>query len=852
MCRPSWRRRSYRFEEAVVLSRKALEIDPNDVRTLSALGVQLLRTGDEAEARQVLEKSFAIDKFDKTTFNLLTMLDSLDKFDTITDGNIVFKSHPSETAVMREYVAPLAQQALATFSEKYKFTPKGPILIEMFPKHDDFAVRTVGLPGMIGALGACFGRVVTLDSPKARPPGDFNWAPTLWHELAHVMTLQLSKQRVPRWLTEGISTYEEKLGSPAWGREGELSFAAAYGLDEHMTVRELNAAFQDPEKISLAYYEASILTEHIVGKYGMDALRKLLVTYGEGLEGEAALKAGLGVDIDTLQADFDKLLAAKYGSVVRALKPPKELEPGKGDPEAIASAFPDSFQAQVALGEFLRKTGRIDEAFKVLERAAEMVPMATGPRSPRAMMAQMALERKDSARAISELEKLLRAREHRSDVGATARAGAGGHEGAGSEADIGLRAHRAARSVRRGEPFEARSPEDAGGRCAHGRPRVPRRDCRRVARSGVRAFRPCGKLSGRGRQSAGASRGSRRDRSGARVSARAGAAVEGGRPMIRLRAFAALLILAAVMSPRAAAAEERYALIVSGVSGTEKFAASQKEWVSSLQSTLQQRLGFAADRVTVLSESGSGTAIANRENVTRTLASFKSRLTADDTLLIVLIGHGTFDGTAAKFNLVGPDMDSREWKASLDGNPARLVFVNTTSSSFQFVPALSGKNRIVIAATDSAAQKYATLFPQYFIEALGRGREGRQRQERPTVRVGSVRVREPGCEAGVRKAGNARHRAIGHRRQRRRRRQRGRGSDRNGRRACQDDVSRSASCVELWQHGARRAGKAAHHSRSRDRTAEGEERRDAGGPVRRRIRAARHRARQDLGTDPND
>jgi tetratricopeptide (TPR) repeat protein len=398
---------NYRFEEAVALSRKALEIDPNDERTLSALGVQLLRTGDEAEAREVLEKSFAIDKFDQRTFNLLTMLDSLDKFDTTTDANIVFKSHPSETSVMREYVAPLAQQALAIFSEKYKFTPKGPILIEMFPKHDDFAVRTVGLPGMIGALGACFGRVVTLDSPKARPPGDFNWAPTLWHELAHVITLQLSKQRVPRWLTEGISTYEEKLGSPAWGREGELSFVAAYGLDEHMTVRELNAAFQDPQKISLAYYQASILTEHIVGKYGMDALRKLLVTYGEGLEGEAALEAGLGVDIDTLQADFDKLLSAKYDSVVRALKPPKELEPGKGNPEAIAAAFPDSFQAQVALGEFLRKAGRIDEAFKVLERAAEMVPMATGPRSPHAMMAQMALERKDSARAISELEKLL-------------------------------------------------------------------------------------------------------------------------------------------------------------------------------------------------------------------------------------------------------------------------------------------------------------------------------------------------------------------------------------------------------------------------------------------------------------
>ena len=171
----------------------------------------------------------------------------------------------------------------------------------------------------------------------------------------------------------------------------------------------------------------------------------------------------------------------------------------------------------------------------------------------------------------------------------------------------------------------------------------------------------------------------------------------------------------------AAAAEERYALIVSGVSGTEKFAESQKTWVSSLQSTLQQRLGFSADRIIVLSESGTGATIANRDNVTRTLASLKPRLTADDTLLVVLIGHGTYDGTAAKFNLVGPDMDSGEWKASLDGHAARLVFVNTTSSSFQFVPALSGKNRIVIAATDSAAQKYATLFPQYFIEALDQG-----------------------------------------------------------------------------------------------------------------------------------
>ena len=128
---------------------------------------------------------------------------------------------------MREYAIPLAHDALKTLSAKYQFTPKGPILIEMFPNHDDFAVRTLGLPGMIGALGACFGRVVTMDSPKARDPGTFSWQATLWHELAHVITLQMSNQRVPRWLTEGISVYEEGKARPEWGRDMEVPFAMA-------------------------------------------------------------------------------------------------------------------------------------------------------------------------------------------------------------------------------------------------------------------------------------------------------------------------------------------------------------------------------------------------------------------------------------------------------------------------------------------------------------------------------------------------------------------------------------------------------------------------------------------------
>ena len=207
------------------------------------LGVHLLRTGDEDTARASLDRAFKRDPYDVVTYNLLSMLDSLAKFEVVTDRELVIKLHADEVPVLRESVAALARESIAALAPRYGFTPRGPILIEMFPKHDDFAVRTLGLPGMVGALGACFGRVVTLDSPRARPPGSFNWRATLWHEMAHVFALQLSEQRVPRWVTEGASVFEERRANPSWGREGEHDFLQAYARNELIPLAELNSGF---------------------------------------------------------------------------------------------------------------------------------------------------------------------------------------------------------------------------------------------------------------------------------------------------------------------------------------------------------------------------------------------------------------------------------------------------------------------------------------------------------------------------------------------------------------------------------------------------------------------------------
>jgi tetratricopeptide (TPR) repeat protein len=403
--------RNYRFDEAVELTRRGLALDASNYHAQADLGSHLLRTGDEAGARVALEAAWKADPFSKLTKNQLDVMDKVDKYVTLRDGDVVMRLDPAEAPVLREYAMALAHQALSTLAARYEFTPRGPILVEIFPKHDDFAVRTFGLPGMVGALGVCFGRVVVMDSPKARPPGEFQWEATLWHELAHVITLQMSNQRVPRWLTEGISVYEEKKARAEWGREMDVAFAGMLNRGETLKLRDLNSAFTNPKTINLAYFEASLLVEHIVSAYGDAGLRKLVRTYANGVDTDAALKAALNTDLDQMQVGFDQTIERIFGSMRRAMAVPEGAEELMKMPapalKTIAEANSSSFPVQMALGTSLRKAGQTDEAMQAFERAAALVPAAGGPGSPHEQLAAMALEKKDRARAITELTALV-------------------------------------------------------------------------------------------------------------------------------------------------------------------------------------------------------------------------------------------------------------------------------------------------------------------------------------------------------------------------------------------------------------------------------------------------------------
>jgi hypothetical protein len=199
--------------------------------------------------------------------------------------------------------------------------------------------------------------------------------------------------------------------------------------------------------------------------------------------------------------------------------------------------------------------------------------------------------------------------------------------------------------------------------------------------------------------------------------------------MIRRAALVALVCAAASLTTDRAEAAERYAVIISGASGTAQHATQHAEWRTTLVSALTERMQIPADRILLLGDVASerqagqtpaeSLQVSTRENVRATFTRLGRTLTREDVLFVILFGHSTFDGVDAKFNLVGPDLEAADWKAVLAPVAARLVFVNTTGASAPFLTRLAGEGRIVMTATDNASQKYETVFPKYFVAAFG-------------------------------------------------------------------------------------------------------------------------------------
>jgi hypothetical protein len=183
---------------------------------------------------------------------------------------------------------------------------------------------------------------------------------------------------------------------------------------------------------------------------------------------------------------------------------------------------------------------------------------------------------------------------------------------------------------------------------------------------------------------------------------------------------ALLVFCALVVAPAVAAAQPaRHAVLIQGASGEPQFAKQHREWRDQMAATLRDKFGMTPAQVTVMAEqAGTGELRATAENVRSTFTRLAATLQPSDVLFVMLIGHGTGDGAAAKFNLVGPDLTVTDWNGVLAPIKSRLVFVNSSSASFPFAAGLTGDRRIIITSTSTASQKYATVFPDAFVQAL--------------------------------------------------------------------------------------------------------------------------------------
>jgi hypothetical protein len=181
-----------------------------------------------------------------------------------------------------------------------------------------------------------------------------------------------------------------------------------------------------------------------------------------------------------------------------------------------------------------------------------------------------------------------------------------------------------------------------------------------------------------------------------------------------------LLVLSLALAATSSFAADRYAVVVTGASGGDDYARKYDTLRVSFVSTLKEKFGFDPSHLAVLADHESaGVLLATRANVQHVLSDLRQRMTKDDLLFVLLIGHGTSaNGEDAKFNLVGPDLSASEWSDLVKPIPGRLVFVDTSGASFPFMQKLAGRGRVVLTATDSAAQQFETVFPEFFIKAF--------------------------------------------------------------------------------------------------------------------------------------
>ena len=326
-----------RYDDGVSYYRKAVEVEPKLWAAHSQLGINLMRLGKEQEPLKELELAYDNGQKDAATVNSLRLLDSYKNFVTYKDDTTILRFRKNEAELLQPYFSAELHQILLTYNRKYKMTLPAPVQVEVYPDHEDFAVRTMGMPGL-GALGVTFGEVVAMDSPSGRKPGDFNWGSTLWHEMSHVYILSATNHRVPRWFTEGLAVHEEGQRSPEWANRMTPEVLAAIRDKKLLGVADIDRGFIFPEypaQVLVSYYEAGSMCDFIQQRWGDDALLGMVHSFAALKTTPEAVQENLKLTPAQFDTAYMAWLDKQVGSRVAAFDTWRE---GLKQIAALASA----------------------------------------------------------------------------------------------------------------------------------------------------------------------------------------------------------------------------------------------------------------------------------------------------------------------------------------------------------------------------------------------------------------------------------------------------------------------------------------------------------------------------------
>ncbi len=297
----------YRFAEGAARQRQALEIDANYVPAKVQLCQDLLRLGDESDGWKLAAEIFSKDGYNVVAYNLVTLRDKIAEFRAVEDDGLSVRMVGREADLYGQRVLALLKRAKKKLCERYAVTLHKPIVVEIFPERKDFGVRTFGLPGADGLLGVCFGSVITAISPAAHGEHPSNWEAVLWHEFCHVVTLTKTRNKMPRWLSEGISVYEEGRENTAYASALSPQFRAMILDESFVPLSQLSSAFLAPKTplhLQFAYFESALAAEFLVDRWGLQAVNGLLDDLGAGRAINDALPRRTKMSLEQLDEEF--------------------------------------------------------------------------------------------------------------------------------------------------------------------------------------------------------------------------------------------------------------------------------------------------------------------------------------------------------------------------------------------------------------------------------------------------------------------------------------------------------------------------------------------------------------------